>query len=286
MIFGSDPKLFHTLGIFFATFAYSLAALAWTDRGGSGWVPPFSTLLVGALLVVSMLAFARLIQSINNLQINNVLRTTGNKGRAVINELFRDFLKDDSSSVDDAGIIPQLGSQTQVLTYTGEPRVIARLDVDALVRLAQSGDALMVLECAVGDTLVEDTVLLRVHGSTLRLPEAALMRAIRLSNTRTFEQDPKYAVRMLVDIAIKALSPAVNDPTTAVQALDQIEDLLRRLGRRKLDAGRVIDSSGRIRLILQMPTWDDFSPILRRDPAVWGNFRASHATLAISLDRP
>ena len=55
---------------------------------------------------------------------------------------------------------------------------------------------------------------------------------------RTFEQDPKYAVRLLVDIAIKALSPAVNDPSTAVQALDQLEDLLRRLGKRRLETGK------------------------------------------------
>ena len=56
---------------------------------------------------------------------------------------------------------------------------------------------------------------------------------------RTFEQDPKYALRLLVDIAIRALSPAINDPTTAVQALDQIQDLLLRLGRRRLEIGAV-----------------------------------------------
>jgi uncharacterized membrane protein len=72
VMFGRDPTLFHALGIFFATFAYSLAALVWTDRGGSGTVPLFSTILVIALLIISMLAFVRLIQSINNLQIHIV----------------------------------------------------------------------------------------------------------------------------------------------------------------------------------------------------------------------
>ena len=75
---------------------------------------------------------------------------------------------------------------------------------------------------------------------------------------RTFEQDPKYPIRLLVDIAIRALSPAINDPTTAVQALDQIEDLLRRLGRRELDAGRAFDASGQVRLIFPVPTWQDY----------------------------
>jgi uncharacterized membrane protein len=72
------------------------------------------------------------------------------------------------------------------------------------------------------------------------------------------EQDPKYPIRLLVDIAIRALSPAVNDPTTAVQAMDQIEDLLRRLGRRDLDAGYARDADGVLRLTFPMPTWEDY----------------------------
>ena len=61
-----------------------------------------------------------------------------------------------------------------------------------------------------------------------------------------------------MDVAIRALSPAVNDPTTAVQALDQIEDLLRRLGRRELEAGYAGDETGALRVIFPTPTWEDY----------------------------
>ena len=88
VMFANSPTLYHTLGIFFATFTYSLAALAWTDRGGSGEVPLFSTMLVNVLLIVSMLAFARLIRSLNDLQIQNVLQVIGARGRAVIRTMF------------------------------------------------------------------------------------------------------------------------------------------------------------------------------------------------------
>ena len=84
------------------------------------------------------------------------------------------------------------------------------------------------------------------------------MRAIHLERQRTFEQDPKYPIRLLVDIAIKALSPAINDPTTAVQTIDQIEDLLRRLGGRQLDAGRVRDDKNDLRLVFPVPNWEDY----------------------------
>jgi uncharacterized membrane protein len=95
---------------------------------------------------------------------------------------------------------------------------------------AAAAGALIVMACAVVDTLVEGTVILRVHGAKEPLDEKQLMKGVRLGTDRTFEQDPRYAIRLLVDIAIKALSPVINDPTTAVHALDQIEDLLLRLG--------------------------------------------------------
>ena len=90
------------------------------------------------------------------------------------------------------------------------------------------------------------------------LPEDALRRAVHLKRERTFEQDPKYPIRLLVDIAIKALSPAINDPTTAVQTIDQLEDLLRRLGAAELDAGYAVDESGALRLVFPTPTWEDY----------------------------
>jgi uncharacterized membrane protein len=111
---------------------------------------------------------------------------------------------------------------------------------------------------AVGDTVVEGMPLLRVHGGTGPLSERALRRFVKLGAERTFEQDPKYAIRLLVDVAIRALSPAINDPTTAVQALDQVEDLLVRLGRRSLDAGLSRDAQGKLRLVFPVPSWEDF----------------------------
>ena len=114
------------------------------------------------------------------------------------------------------------------------------------------------MACAVGDTLVEGSALLHLHNSRTPLPEDALRRAVHLTRERTFEQDPKYPIRLLVDIAIKALSPAINDPTTAVQTIDQLEDLLRRLGASELDAGHAADESGALRLVFPTPTWEDY----------------------------
>jgi uncharacterized membrane protein len=256
-----SPSLFHSLGVFVATFIYSLATLAWVDRAGSSVVPMFSVLSVGVLLILSVLLFSSLVQRLRGLQITNVLQQVGDKGRQVIHQMFQRL--DGRPEVDwKPGIIPadyaQPGPVALTLKHSGAPRAIAKLDVESLVRQARQSGGVIVLACAVGDTLVEDTLLLQVHSAKGRLSEKNLMRAIHLAPERTFEQDPKYPIRLLVDIAIKALSPAINDPTTAVQAIDQIEDLLLRLGRRDLDAGYARDDDGILRLIYPMPTWEDY----------------------------
>jgi uncharacterized membrane protein len=259
--FARDRALFHALGVFAATFLYALFTLAWIDRGASGKSPLLSTLLVGLMLILSMLLFSRLVQRLTDLQVTNVLYLIGDKGREVIREMFRRL--DEAPSAAQRkwkanGGDAHLGPVSQTLKYSGDPRTITRLEIAMLVREAERVNGVIVMDCAVGDTLTEDTVLLRVHGAQRPPAERTLMRAIGLDRERTFEQDPKYPIRLLVDVAIRALSPAVNDPTTAVQTIDQIEDLLHRLGRRDLDAGYADDRNGVLRLVIPMPTWEDY----------------------------
>ena len=249
-----DRTLFHALGVFSTTFIYALSVLAWVDREGSGTVPLFSNVLVLILLIASMFLFSLLVQRLNDLQVTNVLHMVGDRGRAVIRDLFTRL---DSRPAQKSNVPIQLGPITQTLRYIGKPRTIAKFDIDALTRQAEEAEAVVVMACAVGDTVVENTLLLHVHGAK-PLFEKSLMQAIELATERTFEQDPKFPIRLLVDIAIKALSPAINDPTTAVQAIDQIEDLLGRLGRCELDIGYGRDVTGAVRVVVPMPTWEDY----------------------------
>jgi uncharacterized membrane protein len=266
LLLARDPKLFHSLGVFIATFIYSLSVLLYVDRNGSGIVPLISGFIVAGLLFLSMLLFSALMKGLSDLQITNVLHVIGDRGRKVIREMFR-RLDEKNNGQPKRGPetcnVSELGPVVQTVRYFAAPRTIAHFDIDDLVRQAQQAGAVIVMACGVGDTLVANTLLLQVHkakidGAKTALPESDLMRTIHCGFERTSEQDPKYPIRLLVDIAIKALSPAINDPTTAVQAIDQIEDLLRRLGERDLDAGYARDTDGVLRLIFPMPTWEDY----------------------------
>jgi uncharacterized membrane protein len=250
-----SPVISHSIGIFTATFIYALAALAWIDRDKSGRVPPLTAWFAFTLLFASVVFFVLLIETVGSLQITRVLAFAGDSGRTVISRMYPQpgSASPVAGASDDAERAPALVT----VVHRGSPGVVQAVRTKALAALARRSDAVVVMAVAVGDTVMDGMTILRVHGTGEPPAERRLRQAVELGTERTFEQDPKYALRILVDIGIKALSPAVNDPTTAVQALDQIEDLLLRLGRRDLDVGRVRDADGRLRFVMPVPTWND-----------------------------
>ena len=250
-----DRVMAHAFGLFTATFLYAVAALAGIDRNGSGRVPIVSTWTVVALLVASVAMFISLITRIASLHISRMLLFTGNQGRKAIETLYLPV-----STVAHARPTGPLRAlhRPQLLVHQGRPQVMQSIDTSGLADLAGAAGAVIEFAAAIGDTLMDGMPLLRVLGAGQAIDERKLRRRIVLGEERAFEQDPKYAIRILVDIAIRGLSPAINDPTTAVQALDQIEDLLLRLGRRSLDVGIFRSRDGEVRLVVPVPVWEDF----------------------------
>jgi uncharacterized membrane protein len=199
--------------------------------------------------------FVALVQRITALQINNMLAFTGDQGRGMIEKMYPPIEAPIARAEPEEF---QGVAVTQTLLHSGGPRAIQALDASALFQMVCASEGIMEVVSSVGDTVVEGTALLRVHGGRFKISERNLRKAVEMGTERTFEQDPKYAIRLLVDIAIKALSPAINDPTTAVQALDQIEDLMLRLGRRRLEIGAMRDGNGPLKLAIPTPNWEDF----------------------------
>jgi uncharacterized membrane protein len=249
-----DPVVSHALGIFTATFFYALTALAWVDRGGSGRVQLSSLWIVVALLLASMAMFISLIHRIGMLQINRMLVFTGDQGRKIVAILYPPI----ETLISLSGRETDQTPSSQTILHHGKPQFVQSVNVEALMELASRNGSVIEVLAAVGDCVFNSTPIMRVLGGNQLIPQNDLLQAIEFGGERTFEQDPKYAIRLLVDIAIKALSPAINDPTTAVQALDQIEDLLLRLGNRRLEIGAFLDSGGNLRVLIPFPSWEDF----------------------------
>jgi uncharacterized membrane protein len=119
------------------------------------------------------------------------------------------------------------------------------------------GDVIEV-RVGVGQELRRDVVLFAVRGSAGEEDYRDLVRTIETGPDRTFDQDPLFAFRLLADIALRALSPAVNDPFTAVQAIGGIHQLLHDVMARDLDIGHVGDDDNELRVVLTVPSCDDY----------------------------
>ena len=125
--------------------------------------------------------------------------------------------------------------------------------------MARQHACLVVFRHSVGDFVPVGAAILEVHGATL--PTAAgehLSTMLALGAERTIEQDPAFAIRVMVDIAIRALSPAVNDPTTAVQVLDHLGETLRLVGATDAAVRGCRPGTLTSGVIMPVRTWPDF----------------------------
>ena len=174
----------------------------------------------------------------------------------------------------DSGVsrrVAPAGPITEVLFEDAEePGILQSADFDGLADLARNADVVLELVPPIGDHLIPGDTLFRIHGEASRVSREVLHQSIAIADERTITQDPAFIFRLLADISGKALSPGVNDPTTSVQALDQIERLLRLLGGRDLDRGFVSDADSRVRVIFPSPAWEDFLSIALDETRLFG----------------
>jgi uncharacterized membrane protein len=135
---------------------------------------------------------------------------------------------------------------------------VLAVDLAGLVAEAQRANGIIEFAPQVGDFLAVDEPLFRLYDGAAAIDDTTLRGAVAFGSERTIEQDPTFAFRILVDIAIKALSAAINDPTTAVTSIDQLHRLLRLVGLRDLRDEEICDSAGEVRLVFRTPNWEDF----------------------------
>ena len=153
---------------------------------------------------------------------------------------------------------PSRPAPGRIATHAGKSGVVLAVDLDGLVNMAKRADGIIEFAPQVGDFVAVGDPLFKLYGGATAIDDHALRASVAFGIERTIEQDPAFAFRILVDIAIKALSPAINDPTTAVLAIDQLHRLLRWTGLRDLRHEEICDYTGVVRLIFRTPNWEDF----------------------------
>jgi len=248
-----DPITKATLTVFVFTFVFSLATLVRiTDT-----VPVFTTRTAAYSCVASLVVFLYLIDHVGKaLRPSGALRSVASLGREVIENVYPKRLAEvEEAPPEPAGVLS--GEPTLTVPNVKDGVVLA-FDIQGLVSMAERADCVIELIPQVGDFVAVGDPVFRVFQGRATVAADALRQSVAVGQERTLEQDPALVFRILVDIACKGLSPAINDPTTAVLAIDQIHHLLRGVGSRHLDDERVRDAAGRVRLVFRTPAWEDF----------------------------
>ncbi len=246
-LFRDDPIVWRTFGFAIGVFMFSVTtALVIGDQ-------PKVSVIVPATEVAAVLAAIALIRSLQvkafaSIQLAPTLAAIAGQGRGVLDDLYR---RTYTPGRRPAVPLPPL---RRAVMWPHRQATLQQLDLGRL-RRAASG-AVIVLRAGIGDTLQQGAPVADLHGG--EVADAAVLGGLVTGPERTFHQDPLFAFRLLADIGMRALSPAVNDPATAVQVLDTIESLLQPLVARDLDVADVTDNAGTVQVVLALPCWDDY----------------------------
>ena len=250
-----DPSTKVALGIFMATFIYALGVLRVVGTGSdAAFVPNNSVSVAVILLMLSMLMFLRLLtRTTQGLRVASVLTELGRDAQRVVERAYPE-----PATEADPGPDSVSNETVRTVVYLGPPGVVQSVDIKNLVERAGASDAEVELLPRFGEQVADGFPLFRVRGERSPLDDEWLRGTVATGDERTLRQDPAFGFRLLADISAKALSPGVNDPTTSVQVLDQIELLLRQVGGRRLTPGVWRDRGGEVRFRYQAPTWEDY----------------------------
>jgi uncharacterized membrane protein len=253
-----DRTIANATGVFTGTFLYSLMALRAVGIIQGSRSCALTLYIAFGWLLASLWMLARLVLLFTELTHANVLSMLGEQGTAAIARTYRKALAAPSEATARVPVPAPSEQPAHVLVYDGPPLYVVNIDVHRLLRIASESQVLIRLPFAPGDSVTAGTTLALVYGRGRAIPRRPLLASIVLGRERIIAEDPKYALRLLVDLGVHALSAAINDPTTAVHALDQIEALLTQLAEQDLDVGQVRDERGELRLIYDATTWEEY----------------------------
>jgi uncharacterized membrane protein len=252
-----DPMLKWLLAVLVGTLAFSFGLLR---RVSNNFVPNLGVSIAGLLVVVSLLLFMIFLD-----RYLHRLRPVA-VAALVAGYVHREFqrLRTEATQTSDvfAGTFESDGQQPTLTVRSSRAGAIQAIDAKGLADWARRHDCLIVLRRGVGDFIPADSVLFEIFGggqTGTATDRRRLREMVALGAERTVEQDPAFAIRIMVDIADKALSAAINDPTTAVQVLDHLEEVLRLIGATELKGRRwQVDAGPKRGVVIPVRTWEQY----------------------------
>jgi uncharacterized membrane protein len=263
-----DRMLKAVLALLVGTLAFSFMLLR---RVESNFVPNLGTTIAGVMLIVSLLVFLIFLD-----RFLHRLRPVA-VAALVSRYVRRDFAPREERLAAEPdvfwGSVEDRARPASVVTHSPRAGAIQAVHVEGLVRWARQHRGLVVVRHRIGDFVPAGAVLIEFYGdSEAGAKDAeALGGMVALGDERTIEQDPSFAIRIMVDIADKALSAAINDPTTAVQVIDHLADVLRLIGSVDLSRSQwTAEHDASIGVVFPVRSWEDYLTLATTEIRCYG----------------
>ena len=273
--FTSDRFVHATLALFLAAFAFALSVLRSVrreDGATTAFVPEISVTVAFVLAMVSVIGLVLFLAHLTReIRVETMMQRVGRETRETIDRVFPpDRPTQGPAPGPGPGAIPVRSTRSGFLTS---------VDRDALVQAAVEASVVLRIDREPGCFLVEGvpfaTAWPVVPGAVLPAPireklSEDVNAAVATGTERTNVQDVGFGFRQLVDVAARALSPGINDPTTAVHVIGHLSVLLCRLATRSPGPEQVTDDEGRVRVIIVLPVLGDFLDLCLDQPRQYG----------------
>jgi uncharacterized membrane protein len=235
------------IGLFIGTFAYTMTVLREVNgqSSGGGTLPGLAILVDYALILTSIVVLVLYVNhTAQSIRVGGLIGWVADATRDEVDRLYppEPEPEDDPSVV----VAPEYG-------------VVNKLPYHVLVDIAEKADGVLELVPAMGDFVPRGAPLFRVRGSLSGAHRSAAARSVILDRERSHELEPAFGLRKLVDVGARSIySSPFQDPTTTVEAINAIHDILRRLARREFPSGRHHDANGNLRLVERVMSWEGY----------------------------
>ncbi|MCY0903967.1 DUF2254 domain-containing protein [Arthrobacter sp. H14-L1] len=294
--FTADRTVHGVLTLFLGTFTFALTVLRTvrSENGGqTGFVPQISVSLAFILEIASIIGLVYFLAHLaREIRVDTVMANVHRETTATISRLFPDRVDggngdDDGGDGDDGGgdaggrgrprPVPE--ARTAILIESVTSGFLLSIDPDDLLEAATANNAVIRIDREPGSSIVRGTPLATAWPVVSNQPltdqnTEALRKAVSSAATigfeRTIVQDVSFGLRQLTDVAARALSPGVNDPTTAVHVLGHLSAILCDLAGRKLGPRTVADGSGQIRVVIAQPGFASLLDLAIGQPRRYG----------------
>ncbi len=262
--FMRDTRNQLVLGTFVATFLYCLLVLRTIRRGDAETFVPHLSVTIG--VVFAMVGIGVLIYFIHHvsvsIQADEIVARVGDELNDSIDRLYPDRIdQEDTAETPDKAGEELPASFVPDARAVGAPRdgYLQFFDIDTLVELATGHDLVMRIERRPGHYVTADRMLLLVAPADRCTDEiaAAITDTIIVGNQRTPAQDIEFPISQLVEIAVRALSPGINDPYTAIRCVDRLGSALFRLAQRRQPSSFRFDDDNRLRVLMPPVSFED-----------------------------